>query len=115
MANFISIFRIFVMFYAAYLIYACEHMSMAYPEFLQSVLRPEINRYFREIWREKSKEKQNQIYEAIKFQYFDNVGKEEKETIIDKVEDINFIVEKVLEGKRLEGKEFTNGNLNREI
>ena len=30
MANFISIFRIFVMFYAAYLIYACEGDTIAY-------------------------------------------------------------------------------------
>jgi len=30
MANFISIFRIFVMFYAAYLIYACEGNASAY-------------------------------------------------------------------------------------
>ena len=30
MANFISIFRIFVMFYAAYLIYACEGDTVAY-------------------------------------------------------------------------------------
>ncbi len=30
MANFISIFRIFVMFYAAYLIYACEGNATAY-------------------------------------------------------------------------------------
>ena len=30
MANFISIFRIFVMFYAAYLIYACEGDVTAY-------------------------------------------------------------------------------------
>lgn len=30
MANFVSIFRIFVMFYAAYLIYACEGDTVAY-------------------------------------------------------------------------------------
>lgn len=31
------------------------------------------------------------------------------------LEQINFIIETVLAGKRLEGKEYTNGNLNREI
>lgn len=31
------------------------------------------------------------------------------------VDEINAIVENVLAGKRFEGKEFTNGNLNREI
>ena len=31
------------------------------------------------------------------------------------IDEINFIVNQVLEGKRLEGKEYTNGNLNREI
>ena len=30
MANFVSIFRIFIMFYAAYLIYACEGNTIAY-------------------------------------------------------------------------------------
>ena len=30
MANFVSIFRIFIMFYAAYLIYACEGNTTAY-------------------------------------------------------------------------------------
>ena len=31
------------------------------------------------------------------------------------IDDINFIVSQVKDGKRLEGKEYTNGNLNREI
>lgn len=31
------------------------------------------------------------------------------------VDEINFVVEQVLSGNRLEGKEYTNGNLNREI
>ncbi len=31
------------------------------------------------------------------------------------VDEINFIVNQVLDGKRLEGKIYTNGNLNREI
>lgn len=31
------------------------------------------------------------------------------------VDDINFIINQVLNGKRLEGKEYTNGNLNREL
>lgn len=31
------------------------------------------------------------------------------------IDEINFIVNQVLNGKRLEGKSYTNGNLNREI
>lgn len=31
------------------------------------------------------------------------------------IDEINFIVQQVLDGKRLEGKNYTNGNLNREI
>lgn len=31
------------------------------------------------------------------------------------IDEINFIVSQVLDGKRLEGKEYTNGNLNREL
>lgn len=31
------------------------------------------------------------------------------------VDEINFIVGQVLDGKRLEGKIYTNGNLNREV
>ena len=31
------------------------------------------------------------------------------------IDEINFVVEQVLKGSRLEGKEYTNGNLNREI
>ena len=31
------------------------------------------------------------------------------------IDEINFIVKQVVNGKRLEGKEYTNGNLNREI
>lgn len=31
------------------------------------------------------------------------------------IDDINFIVNQVLDGKRLEGKDFTNGNLNRDL
>ena len=31
------------------------------------------------------------------------------------IDEINFVVEQILKGARLEGKEYTNGNLNREI
>ena len=31
------------------------------------------------------------------------------------IDEINYIINQVYEGKRLEGKEYTNGNLNREI
>ena len=31
------------------------------------------------------------------------------------IDEINFVIEHILNGKRLEGKNYTNGNLNREI
>lgn len=70
---------------ARLLITSCEQRSEPYPEFLQMVLRPEINRYFRGIWREKSTKKQEEIYEAIREQYFYNIGKVTDEAIATRV------------------------------
>lgn len=60
---------------ARLLVFACEKGTNPYPDFLKLVLRPEINRYFRGIYREKSRFIQASIYKAIYSQYFDNVGK----------------------------------------
>lgn len=66
---------------ARHLIYACENRVVPYPDFLKMVLRPEINRYFREIFKEQSIATQKLIYEAIKMQYFNNVGSADNESI----------------------------------
>ncbi len=44
-----------------------------------------------------------------------NVSSYRFDMLDETVEEINSIIETVLQGKRLEGKEYTNGNLNREI
>lgn len=70
---------------ARLLVDSCEHKSEPYPEFLQMVVRPEINRYFRGIWKEKSRKEQEKIYEAIREQYLDNIGKSTLEAISTRV------------------------------
>lgn len=52
-----------------------------YPNFLELVLRPEINRYYRDIWRNKSKVVQAKIYDAIAEQYFGNMGKTDNASV----------------------------------
>lgn len=70
---------------ADFLIDACAEEKDPYPLFLQQVLRPEINRYFRGIWKEESKNKKEKIYSAISKQYFDNAGKAEADLIATRV------------------------------
>ncbi len=52
-----------------------------YPDYLKIVLRPEINRYIRGIWKQKSKEEKEMIYSSITNQFFNNVGKKERDSI----------------------------------
>ena len=44
-----------------------------------------------------------------------NVNSYRIDVIDESIDEINDIVNVVLEGNRLEGKDYTNGNLNREI
>lgn len=44
-----------------------------------------------------------------------NVSSYRIDILDETIDNINFIVDTVLQGKRLEGKDYTNGNLNREI
>jgi len=46
---------------------------------------------------------------------FSNIHYNRIDILDESVEEINDIVNTVKKGERLEGKEFTNGNLNREI
>lgn len=66
---------------ARLLIGASESKTDPYPNFLELVLRPEINRYYRDIWRSKSKSVQANIYEAIDEQYFGNMGKTDSASV----------------------------------
>ena len=67
------------------LIDACIKEKEPYPSFLQQVLRPEINRYFRGIWKEQPKKNKEIIYDAISKQYFENVGKTESDMVATRV------------------------------
>ena len=53
---------------------ASLHKRNPYPEFLSYVMRPEINRYFRTIWKEGSAADQEQIATNIFEQYLQNIG-----------------------------------------
>lgn len=66
---------------ASLLIDACIDKRDPYPAFLKHVLRPEINKYFRGIWEEKSLAYRNDIYKAIVEQYFNSVGKTDSESV----------------------------------
>lgn len=66
---------------ARMLISASDKKIDPYPSFLGLVLRPEINRYYRGIWRRKSKIVQARIYEAIAEQYFGNIGKSDTASV----------------------------------
>jgi len=49
--------------------FACLEEKYPYPEFLNTVVRPEINRYFRAMLNESSQEKQQKIITNLKNQY----------------------------------------------
>lgn len=66
---------------ARLLFFASQNKIEPYPDFLELVLRPEINRYFRDIWRSKSKTVQSYIYESIAEQYFGNMGKTDNRAV----------------------------------
>lgn len=66
---------------ARLLIGASDAKEDPYPNFLELVLRPEINRYYRDIWRNKSKVVQAKIYDAIAEQYFGNMGKTDNTSV----------------------------------
>lgn len=66
---------------ARLLIESSQSKEDPYPDFLKFVLRPEINRYYREIWQNKSRVVQSLVYDAIWDQYFGNIGKSDDTSI----------------------------------
>ena len=52
-----------------------------YPEFLRYVVRPEINRYFRAIWKEGSEDDKEKIATNIFEQYLYNVGSDDNTSV----------------------------------
>ncbi len=64
---------------------ACKNENEPYPDFLVYVIRPEINRYFRGIWREKPEVDKNKIYKNLWKLYLGNIGKRANEEIAKRV------------------------------
>ncbi len=64
---------------------ACLKKVFPYPIFLQYVIRPEMNRYFRGIIREKSETVKAEIVENIKKQYYENLGSDHFEAVATRV------------------------------
>lgn len=56
---------------------ASLHKRDPYPEFLRYVVRPEINRYFRGIWREGTEEERKRVANNIFEQYLHNIGSDD--------------------------------------
>lgn len=70
---------------------ACLSKREPYPEFLQYVIRPEINRYFRAIWLEKEVEDRKRIVENINDQYLQNAGDDSETAVAKRVHAIYHI------------------------
>lgn len=64
---------------------ACLKKEVPYPTFLQYVIRPEMNLYFRGIIREKNDAVKMEIVENIKKQYYENLGSDRFEAVATRV------------------------------
>lgn len=64
---------------------ACLKKKVPYPTFLQYVIRPEMNRYFRGIIREKDKTAKRKIVQNIEDQYYRNLGEDCFEAVATRV------------------------------
>lgn len=64
---------------------ACLKKVFPYPTFLQYVIRPEMNRYFRGIIREKDEAVKAEIVENIENQYYKNFGSDHFEAVATRV------------------------------
>ena len=64
---------------------ACLKQEFPYPTFLQYVIRPEMNRYFRGIIREKDEVEKEKIVENIEKQYYKNLGDNHFEAVATRV------------------------------
>jgi len=70
---------------------ACLKKECPYPEFLKYVIRPEINRYFRAMWRESTVEEQITVVDNLHKQYLDNLGDDSNEAVAKRVHSIYHI------------------------
>lgn len=70
---------------AKLIIDACVRKEYPYPDFLKIVMRPEINRYIRTIWRECRRDDQEKIVAAIYEQYKMNLSDDAFENVFARV------------------------------
>lgn len=70
---------------------ACVTTNEPYPEFLQYVVRPEINRYFRAIWKEMEEEEKRSVITNIYSQYNEHLGDDSNEAVAKRVHAIYHI------------------------
>ena len=64
---------------------SCIGVETPYPEFLELVVRPEINRYFREIWIENSDNHRGKVFNSLRNAYISNLEKQDNAAILIRV------------------------------
>jgi hypothetical protein len=76
----------FLEYLSAYaILIACIEVEYPFPEFLGEVVRPEINRYFRALWREKNSTEQGQILDNIKNLYTKKIFSDDDASIMQRI------------------------------
>lgn len=70
---------------------ACVDGMYPYPEFLEYVMRPEINRYFRAMWSESKIKEQKIVIGNLNRQYLDNLGDDSDKAVAKRVHAIYHI------------------------
>lgn len=70
---------------AKILVEACIDQKEPYPSFLKMVIRPEINRYFREIWSACNNNEKERSFNALYTKYMENVGNDSPEAVFTRV------------------------------
>lgn len=76
---------------AKVLVESCVKETEPFPHFLKKVIRPEINRYFREIWLECSRKDQEKVFKALQNQYYCNIGDKDYDKVSSRVHAIYHI------------------------
>lgn len=87
-ANFVfdTLHEQFLEYLVAYFMeYACINDSPPYPYFLKYVMRPEINRYFRGIIKNKTEAERKMVFDRIKAVYWECAGSKTTDDILKRV------------------------------
>ena len=67
------------------LVLSTKSKGKQFPEYLKYVIRPEINRYFRDIWKTESRSSRKAIYETLSNIYFEFMNDDSEESVISRV------------------------------